>query len=78
MNRDGIGAWVEVIENGRSIRRQVMPTRSYLSQSELPVTVGLGAAEFAESVSVKWPGSQAKSEKKRVLGDRVITLQSAE
>jgi hypothetical protein len=55
-NRDAIGAWVEVTPNGGPVqRRQVMPTRGYLSQVELPVTFGLGEATFAESVTVLWP-----------------------
>jgi hypothetical protein len=33
-----------------------MPTRSYLSQSELPVTIGLGNSDRAESVEIIWPG----------------------
>ena len=33
-----------------------MPTRSYLSQSELTVTFGLGAASRVDEVTVAWPG----------------------
>jgi enediyne biosynthesis protein E4 len=55
-NRDGIGAWIEVRVNGETLWRQVMPTRSYLSQSELPVTIGLGAAPQPELVEVIWAG----------------------
>jgi hypothetical protein len=55
-NRDGIGAWIKVRVNGDTLWRQVMPTRSYLSQSELPVTLGLGAAAQPEIVEVIWPG----------------------
>jgi hypothetical protein len=55
-NRDAIGAWIKVGVNGHTLSRQVMPTRSYLSQSELPVTIGLGAAEKADSVEIDWPG----------------------
>jgi hypothetical protein len=33
-----------------------MPTRGYLSQSELPVTIGLGNAARPDSVEVTWPG----------------------
>ena len=34
---------VTVRSGGRTMSRQVMPTKSYLSQSELPVTFGLGS-----------------------------------
>jgi hypothetical protein len=54
-NRDAIGAWVKARVNGRQFSRQVMPTRSYLSQSELPVTVGLGNADKPDGVEIVWP-----------------------
>jgi hypothetical protein len=54
-NRDAIGAWIKVRAGGRLFSRQVMPTRSYLSQSELPVTIGLGTAKEAEAVEIVWP-----------------------
>jgi hypothetical protein len=55
-NRDAIGAWIKVRAGGRTLSRQVMPTRSYLSQSELPVTIGLGDATKVDSVEITWPG----------------------
>jgi hypothetical protein len=55
-NRDGIGAAIEMVVDGQTVRRTVMPTRGYLSQSELTVTVGLGKRARAESVKVRWPG----------------------
>ena len=54
-NRDAIGAWIKVRVNGHILSRQVMSTRSYLSQSELPVTIGLGNADQVESVEINWP-----------------------
>jgi hypothetical protein len=33
-----------------------MPTRGYLSQSELPVTIGLGKSTRIDSLEVRWPG----------------------
>jgi enediyne biosynthesis protein E4 len=54
-NRDAIGAWVNVRVAGRTLSRQVMPTRSYLSQSELPVTIGLGKNDKVENVTIVWP-----------------------
>jgi len=55
-NRDAIGAWIKVRVNGHTLSRQVMPARSYLSQSELPVTIGLGQATQIESIEITWPG----------------------
>jgi hypothetical protein len=57
-NRDAIGAQIKVSVHGQTLWRQVMPTRSYLSQSELPVTIGLGAATHPDSVEITWPGGQ--------------------
>jgi len=37
-----------------------MPTRSYLSQSELPVTVGLGADSRIEELTVTWPNGNTQ------------------
>jgi hypothetical protein len=54
-NRDAIGAVVEVRVGGETLRRMVMPTRGYLSQSELPITIGLGDRTRVDEVRVKWP-----------------------
>lgn len=55
VNADAIGAWVELTSDGFVQRKQVMPTRSYLSQVELPITFGLGDAEKVDSLKVHWP-----------------------
>ena len=55
VNRDGIGAKVEVTAGGITQRRQVMPTRSYLAQVELPLTFGLGRVDAVDRVRVIWP-----------------------
>ncbi len=54
-NRDAIGAWVELTAGGVVQRRQVMPTRSYLSQVERTVTFGLGDVTEIDSLKVVWP-----------------------
>lgn len=54
-NRDAIGAWITVRAGGQTLRRQVMPTRSYLSQVELPVTIGLGKVTRPDAVEILWP-----------------------
>jgi len=55
-NRDAVGAWVKVRVGTQTLSRQVMAARSYLSQSELPVTFGLGAAGKVDEISITWPG----------------------
>jgi hypothetical protein len=54
-NTLAIGAQIEVEVAGRTLYGQVMPTRSYLSQVELPVTFGLGTARQADRVLIRWP-----------------------
>ena len=55
VNRDAIGAWVEVRAGNIVQRRQVMPTRSYLSQVEQVLTFGLGVVDRIDSVDIFWP-----------------------
>lgn len=58
-NRDAIGAVVEVTRNdGTRLRQMVMPTRSYLSQVELPVTFGLNGDTGVQSVRIRWPSGK--------------------
>lgn len=57
-NRDAIGAWVELTVGDEVFRKQVMPTRSYLSQVELPVTFGLADAETIDNVTIQWPDGE--------------------
>lgn len=59
-NRDGIGAELELEVDGRTLRRRVMPTRSYLSQVEPMVTFGLGTATAIDRLRVIWPGGQVQ------------------
>ena len=54
-NRDAIGAWVRIRTGTQTQWRQVMPARGYLSQSELPVTFGLGKNGRLDEVEVIWP-----------------------
>jgi hypothetical protein len=54
-NRDAIGARVILRAGGVEQRRLVMPSRSYLSQVELPLTFGLGDTPLVDEVRVTWP-----------------------
>ncbi len=57
-NRDAIGTWIDVKLKDRILSRQVMPSRSYLSQVELPVTFGLGKENAVQKVTVRWPSGK--------------------
>ena len=55
-NRDGIGARVVVTHgDGSSQSRLVKTGSSYLSQSEVPLTFGLGPTVSIRSIEVHWP-----------------------
>ena len=58
-NRDGIGAKVTVTAEGGARSWGVVKTgSSYCSQSELPLTFGLGSAPRAARVEVEWPSGR--------------------
>lgn len=60
-NRDAIGARVDItLLSGRKISKVVTPTRSYLSQLELPLTFGLGN-DSPVSIVVIWPDGSNQS-----------------
>jgi hypothetical protein len=59
-NRSAIGARVDLSAGGTRQRRLVMPTRSYLSQVELPLTFGLGDARRVDALRVTWPNGQVQ------------------
>jgi hypothetical protein len=54
-NRDAIGASVRIFHDGTSQSRVVRSGSSYLSQSELPVTFGVGQRDRIDRVVIAWP-----------------------
>jgi hypothetical protein len=68
-NRDAIGAVVRIFDSGRSQSRAVKGGSSYLSQSEMPLTFGLGSHATIERVEIEWP-SGAKEEFKKLDAGR--------
>jgi hypothetical protein len=57
-NRDGIGAKVTVVSGGQKQWSVVRSGSSYCSQSELPLTFGLGANASVDSIEVAWPSGK--------------------
>jgi hypothetical protein len=73
-NRDAIGATV-AMDLGNSVqRRLVSPTRSYLSQCELPVTFGLGDSQSNPRLTIRWPSGRS-SELRDVSVNRTLVIQ---
>ncbi|MGH7138204.1 MAG: CRTAC1 family protein [Pirellulales bacterium] len=73
-NRDAIGSWVEAEVAGETLCRPVMPTRSYLSQVELPVTIGLGEATKIDRLTIRWPDG-TRQQVPQVEIDRLIVVE---
>ena len=57
-----IGSTIEVHSGGVVQKQQIMPTRSYLSQSDHGLTFGLGVSEAVERVVIRRPGSPDNAE----------------
>ena len=76
-NRDGIGAKV-TLKTGKGVRlfQMVKTGSSYLSQSELPLTFGLGKPEEGKTVNLEivWPSGRKESIS-NVKANQFITVQ---
>jgi hypothetical protein len=67
-NRDAIGATVQLFHEGVTQTRMVKGGSSYLSQSELPVTFGVGRADRVDRVVVTWPAGKTEEVKNLAAG----------
>jgi hypothetical protein len=75
-NRDGIGAIVRVTAGGDKQWLMMKSGSSYLSQSELVLTFGLGSKTKAEAVEIQWPSGQVDKHQNIATG-QTITIQEA-
>jgi len=67
-NRDAIGAGVRIFHDGTSQARTVKSGSSYLSQSELPVTFGVGRRDRVDRLVVSWPSGRTEEFKNVAAG----------
>jgi enediyne biosynthesis protein E4 len=75
-NRDGIGARVTLVTgSGARLTRMVKSGSSYLSQSEMPVTFGLGkpGKNVPVRIEIVWPGG-AKQAVEGVKANMFVTI----
>jgi enediyne biosynthesis protein E4 len=74
-NRDGIGAKVTLkLPNQTKLWSLVKSGSSYCSQSELPLTFGLGKADRVSSIEVVWPSGRVDVASE-VNANQFITIQ---
>ncbi|MGC1905491.1 MAG: CRTAC1 family protein [Candidatus Acidiferrum sp.] len=67
-NRDAVGAVVRVFYEGVTQTRVVRAGSSYLSQSALPVTFGVGRRERVDRVTFDWPSGRTEEFKSVAAG----------
>jgi hypothetical protein len=72
-NRDGIGARVTLTAGGKSYVQEIRSGGSYISNSDIRLHFGLGAAAKVDGLEVVWPSG--RRERFAVPGvDRIITI----
>ena len=67
-NRDAIGAMVRIEHESSTQSRLIKGGSSYLSQSELPVTFGLGKRDKIDRVIIDWPSGRTEEYKNLAAG----------
>jgi hypothetical protein len=67
-NRDAIGTTVRIFHGGTSQSRTVKSGSSYLSQSELPVTFGVGTRDVIDRLTIAWPNGRKEEFTKVATG----------
>ena len=67
-NRDAIGATVRLFDRSGNQSRMVRSGSSYLSQSELPVTFGVGKRTEIDRLVLEWPSGRIDEHKNLAAG----------
>ncbi|MFN0165709.1 MAG: CRTAC1 family protein [Bryobacteraceae bacterium] len=73
-NRNGIGSVVRIESASGKQWNSVRSGSSYCSQSDLPVTFGLGSDPAVSSLEIEWP-SGAKQKLTNIAGNQFITVE---
>jgi enediyne biosynthesis protein E4 len=74
-NRDGIGAKITLkLPNQAKLWGMVKSGSSYCSQSELPLTFGLGKADKVASIEIVWPSGRVENIQE-VSANQTLTVQ---
>jgi len=74
-NREGLGAQVTVVlPDGRRVLKPMDGKSGYLSQSDLPLYFGLGDADHAAALEVRWPSGTRQTVGGPVAAGRTIDV----
>jgi len=60
-NRDGLGAKATVVAGGRTQTAERRASAGYLSQNDPRMHFGLGSAERAERIEIRWPSGKTQT-----------------
>ncbi|MCU0227765.1 MAG: CRTAC1 family protein [Bryobacterales bacterium] len=74
-NRDGIGAVLKLTTTSGTQTQTVRSGSSYCSQSEFPVTFGLGADPKASQLEITWPGGERQVIPNPPIGKAITVVQ---
>jgi len=61
VNRDGLGARIELRAGGRKQHRELRASDGYLGSNDVRLHFGLGEAPRADSVHIVWPGGSSEN-----------------
>ena len=73
-NRDGIGAVVRITSGNGAQSKMLRSGSSYLSQSELVLTFGLGSSTKVDAMEVQWPSGQT-DKLSNINAGQTVTIQ---
>jgi hypothetical protein len=76
-DKDGLGARVEAVVDGKLLIREIDGGSSHLSQNSTIAHFGLGNASSVESVTVKWPGGATQTLNNVSANQQITILQES-
>ena len=75
-NRDGIGSVVRIQYGAQKQWQMLRSGSSYLSQSELVLTFGLGASTSVDGIDIEWPSGQ-RDHLSNIVADQTVTVEES-
>lgn len=72
-NRDGFGAWVDVVAGGRTQTTEARCPTAYVFQHDPRLHFGLGNAAVVERITIRWPGGHVQ-ELQEVPANQIVTI----